>query len=78
MIDALIDLKQNEKVARKVFCKQFFQERLTIIVEYMSQAISFQRFLDHILKTQKSLQFKDFRDVIIQMFYNQSSMKVVL
>lgn len=37
VIDALIELRQNEKVFHKIFCRSFFQERLNLFVEAMAR-----------------------------------------
>jgi hypothetical protein len=44
----------------------------------MALQISFKRFLDHIIAKNKEIEFKDFNAVIIQMFNNQISEKVML
>ena len=64
-IDALLDLKQHDKIALKKYCKRFFQARLNLLVEAMARTIPFKRFLDHTIGRYQETQFKDFQAIIL-------------
>lgn len=48
-IDTLLDLKQNDSIILKAYCKRFFQQRVNHLVEAMSRSVSFRKFLEHAL-----------------------------
>ena len=60
VIDTLMDLKNNEVVAYKSFCRNFFQKRMNLFMESLVRVIPFQNFIAYILSTQRDRRFKEF------------------
>ncbi len=55
-----MDLKNNEVVAYKSFCRNFFQKRMNLFMESLVRVIPFQNFIAYILSKQRDLRFKEF------------------
>lgn len=50
VIDSLQELKYNEIVVQKMFCREFFQSRINIFLEALVRVIPFKNLINHILQ----------------------------
>eukprot|EP00347_Sterkiella_histriomuscorum_P024298 403331615 len=78
VIDAVQDIKNNDIVTHKKYCREFFQQRLNIFADALIRKIPFRNFLNHLLSRNKDLEFQEYQDIILQLFGQANSECLIL
>jgi hypothetical protein len=78
VVDCLLEMKKNEEVIGKNFCKDFFNERLKIVLEQLIRFVPFKMFLLHLCDKNKDIFFRDLYGIIQQVFFKHTSESIVL
>jgi hypothetical protein len=78
VLDTLFELKLDDLVVRKQFCKEFFEKRINSFVIELVNFIPFQNFLEKFASKQKDVKFSDLKGVLFDIFNDFKSEKIIL
>ena len=74
----MFNLADHELIRDKLYCKDFFKNRMRMFSANLIEVIPLRSFLEHIVSKKKHIRFKEYKKIVLSMFGNKLQENSVL